>query len=864
MRNTIVISRVIDARSRELVGYLMSESGKPPFIFTLDSIERAYKSGGAGALNEKLYNAKFDAKGNFVGVGRNFDNIPTITNNYDYVNGEGYAIAYLLQDVETKKIIGAYVFNAIGRGANIPLDKVVAFVKDKRVVCTNFTVKDDGYGNLLPYPLHLKESFVAVPTNLRKQPDEARFIHVDATTGQKVVTTASGAVVDTSTTPQPVKRRGRPPKNAATQPTTPIIPNKEDFKSEEDKIKEQIEDLVQKDAEVKKIVKAGYPVLEPVVFDTSKYNPNMLKGANQKMYLAKLNVRKLAPYYGVVLDSVEQVRSEKIETLAVSEDKLFYNLSFVAQISVAELSFVLLHEVSHICMQHVIRRGQRDPYLWNVATDLYVNTILAHDFGLSIADTEDTVINDAVIRHPQHLITLESINEVLDLTRDTPETIYARLIAENEEQMQQQQNGGQGQDSEQGSGSGQSQEQNGSQGQKQNQGQGGGTSQDGDQNQGQGSNGDGQSGEGQSGEGSDSNSQGKGQRQGNKSDSQGDSSSNNDSNGQGNNSQPKPDLGEDYDEHNEVSVSDYLSEEGKGKGKRVRVTYNGKQIDGYMFDDMRQSSANPQNQTEKSKQVLSRVRMAKKKMELEVGEDLAKMCGAGAGVMQRFIDFGLSQTVDWSELLRSRCIDNKNGLGEHRPQQMSNKREIKRNMREEKRYTYTRMNSRYLAMGAFAPTKTVLQRPKRASNFAICMDVSGSVSDTEMNVFISEVANLTQMYNVEADLLYWSTEVGDAGKISDLQDILRIKPDSTGGTDVSCVFEYFLGNAPTMTGKYYKDKLAELKTVIIFTDGCFSANYGKYAEQFGGKDKVIWMIDHNPELFKPLFGKVVPYVPNEH
>ena len=35
-------------------------------------------------------------------------------------------------------------------------------------------------------------------------------------------------------------------------------------------------------------------------------------------------------------------------------------------------------------MQHSIRKGNRNHELWNIATDLYINSILMDDFGLEI------------------------------------------------------------------------------------------------------------------------------------------------------------------------------------------------------------------------------------------------------------------------------------------------------------------------------------------------------------------------------------------------------------------------------------------------------------------------------------------------
>ena len=48
----------------------------------------------------------------------------------------------------------------------------------------------------------------------------------------------------------------------------------------------------------------------------------------------------------------------------------------VALLSMAEIIFVLAHEVLHIALNHHTRRGDRDPILWNMAGDFIINALL--------------------------------------------------------------------------------------------------------------------------------------------------------------------------------------------------------------------------------------------------------------------------------------------------------------------------------------------------------------------------------------------------------------------------------------------------------------------------------------------------------
>ncbi len=56
--------------------------------------------------------------------------------------------------------------------------------------------------------------------------------------------------------------------------------------------------------------------------------------------------------------------------------KIEFGPLFAASLSFPHLLFVFLHELLHISLGHHVRRGDRDPVLWNQACDYVVNSIL--------------------------------------------------------------------------------------------------------------------------------------------------------------------------------------------------------------------------------------------------------------------------------------------------------------------------------------------------------------------------------------------------------------------------------------------------------------------------------------------------------
>ena len=165
---------------------------------------------------------------------------------------------------------------------------------------------------------------------------------------------------------------------------------------------------------------------------TSSFNTN----ASELLMRAMNNIKLLSPYYYVLLSTVtkQPCTDEFCKTMCVSESKMYYNVGFVASLTLGELTFVLMHEVLHIAMMHVARCNKRDPRLWNVATDLYINELLLHDFDLEPGvEKEISVINPNGGTSKIALCMISTglyfglIGEVCNLSRDLPEAIYKRL-----------------------------------------------------------------------------------------------------------------------------------------------------------------------------------------------------------------------------------------------------------------------------------------------------------------------------------------------------------------------------------------------------------------------------------------------------
>lgn len=80
------------------------------------------------------------------------------------------------------------------------------------------------------------------------------------------------------------------------------------------------------------------------------------------------------PYFRALILKLVPHEAPEIPTLGVTANAvMMYNPTFIEGLTPAEMEFCILHEVMHLMMSHHSRKGERDPYLWNAAGDLFIN-----------------------------------------------------------------------------------------------------------------------------------------------------------------------------------------------------------------------------------------------------------------------------------------------------------------------------------------------------------------------------------------------------------------------------------------------------------------------------------------------------------
>lgn len=98
--------------------------------------------------------------------------------------------------------------------------------------------------------------------------------------------------------------------------------------------------------------------------------------AEEKLIAAKIRMLTQLPFFGNLGPRLEVVATDKFPFGATDGTKLYYNPEAINKLTISEVVFFFAHEILHICFEHFLRRDNRNPTIWNIATDYAINSIL--------------------------------------------------------------------------------------------------------------------------------------------------------------------------------------------------------------------------------------------------------------------------------------------------------------------------------------------------------------------------------------------------------------------------------------------------------------------------------------------------------
>lgn len=111
-----------------------------------------------------------------------------------------------------------------------------------------------------------------------------------------------------------------------------------------------------------------------------KFTPDLEKIISAS--LLRLQIK--SPFFATLALFTQVRATEALPTAGTDGKDIFINPEFVRSLSSPELDGVLLHEVLHAALLHVVRRGQRELLLWNIAADIVVNGMIVQQVGFEL------------------------------------------------------------------------------------------------------------------------------------------------------------------------------------------------------------------------------------------------------------------------------------------------------------------------------------------------------------------------------------------------------------------------------------------------------------------------------------------------
>ena len=105
--------------------------------------------------------------------------------------------------------------------------------------------------------------------------------------------------------------------------------------------------------------------------------------ARERLVTARIGLLLRHSFFGNLATRLTLINADEwCATAATDGQKFYYNSRFIMMLKPKEVEFLVGHEVLHVVYDHMGRRNERDPQIWNIADDYAVNADLKrHKIG---------------------------------------------------------------------------------------------------------------------------------------------------------------------------------------------------------------------------------------------------------------------------------------------------------------------------------------------------------------------------------------------------------------------------------------------------------------------------------------------------
>jgi len=130
-----------------------------------------------------------------------------------------------------------------------------------------------------------------------------------------------------------------------------------------------------------------------------------------RLLLSRIRILDDYGFYGLLLMHIIFSIDENCETAATDGKRIFFGTRFLEKLSDSELDFVMMHEILHVVLLHILRGEHLEHERHNIACDIVINSIIMQEKGLTIAPLKSMHL--APNGKEGHLYTAEEVYEML-------------------------------------------------------------------------------------------------------------------------------------------------------------------------------------------------------------------------------------------------------------------------------------------------------------------------------------------------------------------------------------------------------------------------------------------------------------------
>jgi len=156
-------------------------------------------------------------------------------------------------------------------------------------------------------------------------------------------------------------------------------------------------------------------------------DPKIDAAARERLITARIGLLLRHSFFGNLATRLQLINADEwCSTAATDGLKFYYNARFIMMLKPKEVEFLVGHEVLHVVYDHIGRRGNRDPQIWNIADDYAVNADLKRhkvgDFITTVPCLYETKydgkpaeeIYDDLMQNVQHIDIDSLVDKMID------------------------------------------------------------------------------------------------------------------------------------------------------------------------------------------------------------------------------------------------------------------------------------------------------------------------------------------------------------------------------------------------------------------------------------------------------------------